>query len=76
MKDGGTVALDWGSDGKTKIYKNSPVLIVVPTLTGDANGLRFLCKTGNEEGFRVVVFNKRGHGGNKLTTPRLQTFGK
>lgn len=37
--------------------------------------MRGLCAEALEHGYRPVVFNKRGHGGVKLTTPKLQAFG-
>ncbi len=75
MKDRGVVALDWGVTGTSKLHKRSPVLIVVPGLTGDATSVTFLCRRAVSKGFRPVVFNKRGHGGTPLTTPKLQSFG-
>lgn len=75
MKDRGVVALDWGITGARSLRKGSPVLFVLPGLTGDASGVTFLCHLAVEKGFRPVVFNKRGHGKSPLTTPKLQSFG-
>lgn len=74
MKDGGEVALDWGVVD-TDLSKACPVLIALPGLVGDARCTAFLCKHAARRGLRPVVFNKRGHGGAKLTTPKLQSFG-
>ncbi|RHY36393.1 hypothetical protein DYB34_011332 [Aphanomyces astaci] len=37
--------------------------------------MREFCHAATSSGYRAVVFNKRGHGQSKLTTPRLQAFG-
>ncbi len=78
LKDDGTVALDWAimeEPGGRDLRDDSPILIALPGLTGDASSVSFLCKTALRSGYRAVVFNKRGHGGSELTTPRLQSFG-
>lgn len=36
---------------------------------------RSVVRLGLERNYRVVVFNKRGHGGLELTTAKLQSFG-
>ena len=84
LPDGGCCALDWGqlpandanpasTDGECT--ENMPVFIALPGLTGDAQSMSHLCKRALSRGYRPVVFNKRGHGGSKLTTPKLQSFG-
>ena len=75
MKDKGVIALDWGITGIRTLHKSSPVLFVLPGLTGDASGATFICRLAVRNGFRPVVFNKRGHGASPLTTPKLQSFG-
>ena len=75
MKDKGIVALDWGEVDASKVNKSSPVIIILPDLTGDAASMSFACLRASNKGFRPVVFNKRGHGGTPLTTPKLQSFG-
>lgn len=77
MKDRGVVALDWVilENHKSNPKKTNPVLIVLPGMTGDAVSMAGLCYDGAKKGYRVVVFNKRGHGGSVLTTPMLQSFG-
>jgi predicted alpha/beta-fold hydrolase len=44
-------------------------------LTGCSDSMRSLCASALARGYRAVVFNKRGHGGVRLTTPKLQEFG-
>ncbi|RHZ17172.1 hypothetical protein DYB26_004012 [Aphanomyces astaci] len=42
---------------------------------GCSQDMREFCHAATSSGYRAVVFNKRGHGQSKLTTPRLQAFG-
>lgn len=37
--------------------------------------MKSFCVDAGDQGYRAVVFNKRGHGGCALETPRLQQFG-
>lgn len=77
LGDGGTVALDWyepaGFDDR--LHSQSPVFVALPTLTGTSQALITLMEEAYSKGMRPVAFLKRGHGGLKLTTPRLQGFG-
>lgn len=78
MKDKGVIALDWcvPKEGSGKrLKKSSPVLLVLHGYTGETPGVISLIKEAHAKGFRSVVFNKRGHGGCPLTTPKLQSFG-
>ncbi|NWU70653.1 ABH15 protein, partial [Pterocles burchelli] len=79
LPDSGLVALDWlvgtrgaGGSGKTP----SPVLLLIPNAAGKVTGtLLQLGQRALEGGFVPVIFNRRGHNGCPLTTPRLQPFG-
>lgn len=75
MNDGGIIALDWHKSSKVKVGKNSSILIIFPRLTGDALSVSQICVLAAERGFRVVVFNRRGHGSSYLTTPKLTSPG-
>ena len=75
LPDGGCLALDWASVEGVEHKAGCPVLLVLPGLTGDAEGMAGVCEPGTQRGFRCVVFNKRGHGGSPLSTPKLQSFG-
>ncbi|XP_027516215.1 protein ABHD15 isoform X4 [Corapipo altera] len=80
LSDAGLVALDWlvgpwgavgGSGGVS-----SPVLLLIPNAAGKVTGgLLQLGLRALERGFIPVIFNRRGHNGCPLTTPRLQPFG-
>ena len=75
MKDQGVVCLDWVTTKERELSDSSPVLITLPGLTGDAESQKNLCMEAISSGFRCVVFNKRGHGGTELLTPKFQSFG-
>ncbi|XP_067680598.1 protein ABHD15-like isoform X2 [Haliotis asinina] len=75
LDDGGVVALDWAQGDSEPISETSSILIVVPGLTASAKDNGELCSMALKRGYRVVVFNKRGHGDSVLTTPKLQGFG-
>ncbi|KAJ8342220.1 hypothetical protein SKAU_G00321480 [Synaphobranchus kaupii] len=85
MGDGGLVALDWAVAGapppprRRRTSSNNsanPVLLIIPSSFGKItwNVLK-LCDLGLSHGYVPVVFNRRGHNGTPLTTPRLQQFG-
>lgn len=71
MQDGGQVSLDWYRD-ETK-PKNSPIVILMPGLTGDSNTeyITSLVPVVESIGLRCCVLNNRGRGEMNLKTPRL-----
>jgi predicted alpha/beta-fold hydrolase len=73
MRDGGTTALDWiGLDNPPA----SPTLVVLPSITGDAQSMRSMVRDlRRDTGWRVVVCTRRGHGDLELTSPILKTMG-
>ncbi|XP_013794109.2 protein ABHD15-like [Limulus polyphemus] len=77
MKDRGVIALDWAlGEASTFIMRKSrPVIILLPDFMTDARNLAYTCQEAVRQGFQPVVFNRRGHGGSPLTTPRLQSYG-
>ncbi|XP_046333757.2 phospholipase ABHD3-like [Haliotis rufescens] len=75
LDDDGAVALDWAQDQLDSLTDTSPILIVLPSLSACADDMAELCNTASKRGYRVVVFNKRGHGDSVLATPKLQGFG-
>ncbi|NXO59064.1 ABH15 protein, partial [Aramus guarauna] len=80
LPDSGLVALDWlvgprGARG-SGVGGPSPVLLLIPNAAGKVTGgLLQLGLRALERGFIPVIFNRRGHNGCPLTTPRLQPFG-
>ncbi|RUS72639.1 hypothetical protein EGW08_019596, partial [Elysia chlorotica] len=72
MRDKGVVALDWVVLPQSKVKRRSMVIVIIPTLTGSACHVSAICHAAVSRGMRVVVFNRRGHGGALITTPRLQ----
>jgi abhydrolase domain-containing protein 15 len=79
FKDGGQASLDWALessvDMKNPLKEDSPIAIIMHGLVGCSENMRSLCAEALAHGYRPVVFNKRGHGGMKLSTPKLQEFG-
>ncbi|XP_071092906.1 protein ABHD15-like isoform X1 [Haliotis cracherodii] len=75
LEDGGVVALDWAQGGSERLSDKSTILIVLPGLTASADDVGELCNMASKRSYRVVVFNKRGHGDSVLATPKLQGFG-
>ncbi|GAB9475385.1 hypothetical protein Gpo141_00012484 [Globisporangium polare] len=82
LRDGGHTSLDWAieSSGPASkhgkpLQEDSPIVVIMHGLTGCSNAMRSLCAEALFHGYRPVVFNKRGHGGMKLATPKLQEFG-
>ncbi|KAM9370570.1 protein ABHD15 [Phaethornis superciliosus] len=81
MPDTGLVALDWlVGPRKTRSCSSgggpSSVLLLIPNAAGKVTGgLLELGLRALEQGFIPVIFNRRGHNGCPLTTPRLQPFG-
>jgi abhydrolase domain-containing protein 15 len=79
LDDGGQAALDWALESSSHsvhdLAADAPIVVVLHGLTGCSAAMRSLCAEALERGYRPVVFNKRGHGGVKLTTPKLQAFG-
>ncbi|XP_020249341.1 embryogenesis-associated protein EMB8-like [Asparagus officinalis] len=71
-KDNGAVALDWVSADDRQLPFESPVLILLPGLTGgsDDTYVRHMLMRARNKGWRVVVFNSRGCANSPVTTPQ------
>ncbi|PHT57778.1 Embryogenesis-associated protein EMB8 [Capsicum baccatum] len=72
-KDDGSVALDWVSGDDRRLPPDSPLLILLPGLTGgsDDSYVRHMLVRARSRGWRVVVFNSRGCGDSPVTTPQF-----
>ncbi len=73
MPDGGTVSIQWlGLDAPA----DTPVLVVLHTITGSGDGLRRAISAIRVRlGWVVAACNRRGHAGLELTAPRINTMG-
>lgn len=73
FKDGGEAALDWS---ERNCDENSPVILILPGLTGASQSeyIKCLVTAANGFGARVVVFNYRGLGGVALKVNCVQFF--
>lgn len=73
MVDGGTSALHWVG---LNAAPETPTLVVLHTISGDAQGMRGLVADMHRAtGWRVVVCTRRGHGDLELTAARYNTMG-
>ncbi|TYH98801.1 hypothetical protein ES332_A11G021900v1 [Gossypium tomentosum] len=72
-QDGGTVALDWVAGDQYQLPPDSPILILMPGLTGGSENSypRHMLTKARSIGWRVVVFNSRGCGNSPVTTPQF-----
>ncbi|XP_042486405.1 embryogenesis-associated protein EMB8 isoform X2 [Macadamia integrifolia] len=72
-KDDGVVALDWVSGDDRLLPAESPVLILLPGLTGGSGDtyVRHMLVRARSNRWRVVVFNSRGCGDSPVTTPQF-----
>lgn len=72
-KDDGAVALDWVAGDDRHLPSLSPVLILLPGLTGGSEDtyVRHMLIRARKLGWRVVVFNSRGCANSPVTTPQF-----
>lgn len=72
-KDDGAISLDWVSGDDRQLPVESPVLILMPGLTGGSQDtyVRHMLVRAKSNGWRVVVFNSRGCGESPVTTPQF-----
>ncbi|XP_029638103.1 protein ABHD15-like [Octopus sinensis] len=75
MRDRGIVSVDWASLRDRRIRESNTVFIIIPDVARDATSVSRLTKHATDRGFRVAVFNRRGHANSFLTSPKLQGFG-
>ncbi|CAL1534850.1 unnamed protein product [Lymnaea stagnalis] len=75
MRDKGVVAMDWVVHPHVKVKRKTITILVIPPLTEGAAQVSHICYKASIRGYKAVVFNRRGHGGSYLTTPKLQSFG-
>ncbi|XP_041348163.1 phospholipase ABHD3-like [Gigantopelta aegis] len=77
LQDGGVVAIDWPKpdmlDNDDK--DDRPIIILCLGMEGCIKLAYHIACGASKRGFRTAVFNKRGHGGTHLLTPKLQSFG-
>ena len=73
MDDGGTVSIDFVDDDT--LPDTAPIVIFLHTVTGSSRDTANFVRYAAAYGWRGVVFNRRGHGGLGLTSPKFNLMG-
>lgn len=73
MTDGGTVSIDFIDDDS--LPDTAPIVIFLHTVTGSSRDTSHFVRYARTRGWRGCVFNRRGHGGLGLTSPRFNCMG-
>lgn len=75
LKDKGILALDWVNTALFSVRRSSAIILVFPGVASTATSVSNFCDVASKKGYRVVVFNRRGHGNSAMTTTKMPGFG-
>lgn len=71
--DGGVIALQWIGES---LPAKTPILVLLHTITGSPHSMRVMVPEIHQRtGWRVVLCQRRAHGGLPVTSPRINTMG-
>lgn len=74
LPDGGTVSIDYHPC--PSLPEEAPLVIFLHTITGSAKETGHFMRYATRRGWRSCVFNRRGHAGMPLTSPRFNCMGE
>ncbi|XP_041419602.1 protein ABHD1 isoform X2 [Xenopus laevis] len=79
-EDGGQLSLDWKDNEESSQFPDGatrPIAIILPGLNGNSQKIYILnlAKAAMEVGYRAVVINNRGFGGEQVLTPKTLCVG-
>lgn len=74
-EDGGQVALEEYYEADESLNANSPVLLILHTITGEAHDELELSQSAYKRGFRPIILSRRGHFGPLKTVPKFNLMG-
>ena len=70
------VTVEWAKDDACHaLPPDAPIVVFLHTITGTAAQTRWLTSGASERGWRSCVFVRRGHGGQKLSSPSFNLLG-
>jgi len=73
-EDGSRLYVDWLRGDEGHLPSDAPLLLILPTISGDGPSHTYIMKEASRRGYRSCVLNRRGLS-SKLETPRFNVMG-
>lgn len=73
-EDGARLSVDWLREGEDDLSPDAPLLLILPTISGDGPSHAYVMRAAAERGWRSCVLNRRGLA-ERLETPRFNVMG-